>query len=961
MKKNQNRIASILLSATILLSTMFGAIMFSSKPIADKPDELSLEELKTKILLREEVPLGIDYDEAVKEGHKARLYDQEPNDHTVIFQNEDNTRTMYYYNVPVKYTEDGETNDIKLSVEETDLFSEYDYENATNSVKLNFPENIEKGILIEGETDIKVEPEMPATRSLSAIKAPRGSLFLSLTSEIVPETEVIAENQGEYIDYEGAFGEHTTLRYTPIVNGVKQDVILDQNIGENEFTFVFDFGEKTLQEFEDGGLYVYDAASETHTGYITPIYVFDAEGKIAENCYYTYEKTEEGKWRVTAVVDEAFLNNEETVYPVTIDPDYIDTPAYGVKDAMVNNGAKNKNYGSATSIYIGQYTSGSIMRMLIGFSQLDLSNIDPSQIYSAKFSLKDIAPSTASLTLHAYEYLNSWDESTVTWNSSGMGDASNYSSSYIDTQTVSKSIGENNTYTHRYYLNIKNTAKKWCQYKHYQSYGFMLKSSSETTARYCTFGSQDASSNRPTLIFRYYPAEQTLANGTYYLKNMYSSKYLTRASDDIHTYNACQKTLAGTARQRWTLEYYADGYYYIHEGNNPDRSIYADGNNVRTAGTVEGGVNQLFRIIKSKYGYRIMSKNYPAQCIELASANTTEGSNVERGAYDKKQYQEWELVPAADIPQSVTITPVSKTLKIGETVQLSGAVTPSTAPQGLIWNSSNPSVATVSSGGLVTAFATGTTTITAQSKNYSYAVATCSITVLNKPDLSVGICAVTNQFVAQNSSIYATITNGNSPSSTCSLNITINDSNEQVVFSKNLTIPALGTNETVNLQTVWVPETADTYSIVITADADNVVDEADESNNSTTINHETEYDDISEPTNNTIEGAETVTLNLHSDSDYGTMYNSSLLHNRIYKPGDVDYYKINTENMIMVEILVPQNLTVSVLNEEGEELGTLSEAGKYLKVKTDVETCYIKATSQTVGLYTLNVKVYSEK
>ena len=144
------------------------------------------------------------------------------------------------------------------------------------------------------------------------------------------------------------------------------------------------------------------------------------------------------------------------------------------------------------------------MRVLIGFSQLDLSNIDPSQMYYAAFSLKDTVQSTSALTIQAYEYLNSWTESTVTWNSSGMNDASNYSSSPVTSMTISQSEGADNTYPHRYYFKFKDTAKKWCQYKHYQSYGFMLKSSSETTTRYCTFGSYEATSNKPTLVFRYY-------------------------------------------------------------------------------------------------------------------------------------------------------------------------------------------------------------------------------------------------------------------------------------------------------------------------------------------------------------------------------------------------------------------------------------------------------------------------
>ena len=64
--------------------------------------------------------------------------------------------------------------------------------------------------------------------------------------------------------------------------------------------------------------------------------------------------------------------------------------------------------------------------------------------------------------------------------------------------------------------------------------------------------------------------------------------------------------------------------------------------------------------------------------------------------------------------ESVSVNPTSKELTIGETLQLSATVSPSTATRkDITWLSSKSSVASVSSSGLVTALAEGTTTITA--------------------------------------------------------------------------------------------------------------------------------------------------------------------------------------------------------------------------------------------------------
>ncbi|NJO88015.1 MAG: family 16 glycosylhydrolase, partial [Chloroflexia bacterium] len=77
----------------------------------------------------------------------------------------------------------------------------------------------------------------------------------------------------------------------------------------------------------------------------------------------------------------------------------------------------------------------------------------------------------------------------------------------------------------------------------------------------------------------------------------------------------------------------------------------------------------------------------------------------------------------------VTVLPTSKTLKVDENQQLSATVLPSNATnKNISWTSSNPSIATVSSTGLVTAKSVGNATITVATEDGNF-TATCSITV----------------------------------------------------------------------------------------------------------------------------------------------------------------------------------------------------------------------------------------
>ena len=79
---------------------------------------------------------------------------------------------------------------------------------------------------------------------------------------------------------------------------------------------------------------------------------------------------------------------------------------------------------------------------------------------------------------------------------------------------------------------------------------------------------------------------------------------------------------------------------------------------------------------------------------------------------------------------SLSVSPTSSTLEIGQTVQLIKNVNPSTTTEEVQWISSNTSVATVSTTGLVTARNAGIATITLKNSSGTKS-ATCNMTILD--------------------------------------------------------------------------------------------------------------------------------------------------------------------------------------------------------------------------------------
>ena len=115
------------------------------------------------------------------------------------------------------------------------------------------------------------------------------------------------------------------------------------------------------------------------------------------------------------------------------------------------------------------------------------------------------------------------------------------------------------------------------------------------------------------------------------------------------------------------------------------------------------------------------------------TARTTDGSNLSSScSVTVKQ--------SSVLATSISLNKTSAEIYAGETLQLTATVLPSNATNKTVtWTTSNSSVATVSSNGLVTAKAVGNATITARTTDGSNLSASCSVTVKQSSVLATSI------------------------------------------------------------------------------------------------------------------------------------------------------------------------------------------------------------------------------
>lgn len=109
--------------------------------------------------------------------------------------------------------------------------------------------------------------------------------------------------------------------------------------------------------------------------------------------------------------------------------------------------------------------------------------------------------------------------------------------------------------------------------------------------------------------------------------------------------------------------------------------------------------------------------------LSAGTATITAASSVAPGVTDTA------AVTVVPLVQGITVSPTSVSVAEAATQQLTAAVSPSGAASGLVYASANPSVATVSSTGLVTGVDAGTTTVTITSAARPSVKVTVPVTV----------------------------------------------------------------------------------------------------------------------------------------------------------------------------------------------------------------------------------------
>lgn len=514
MKNEWKRIVAALLVITM----MAGSAAMETLAAGMQNDSVQTEEMQTK--QSEKKPS----DAYVID--KADMIASENTENSTTYDAGDGVLVTEFYGQQVRFrTDEGELVDYDPSLVEIQesesiqgiSLDAYKYENKEGDKKQYFPEVLseETPILMENQdyqiqiAPVEVMETLTEEASITRINTTQEAEAAVVPAELqtgkirdIYEEEKVLPIKTVYPMADGRI----SYEYTSLENGIKEEIVLSGKPENNTFSFILTLPGLTIRKNKvSKGLTIYDADNKIVAGIQEPC-INDASGDAySEALDYELEVIEEkeGKYGLTLTVDEAYLNDENRQYPVTIDPTLTWNDNSRISDVYVLSNYPGYNYYEAgiTSFYLGKGSQGASRACLaIG----DLSSIYKKYIKKATLTLYECTNSQAGKNIQAYRITGDWDPGTVTWNTQPPWDKTLMASF--------SSRGPGNTDI----MDLTSLVRAYAD-RRFVNYGLLLKNANESTnldftkffgVRHATYG------YRPKLTVEYYARPSAAASMT---------------------------------------------------------------------------------------------------------------------------------------------------------------------------------------------------------------------------------------------------------------------------------------------------------------------------------------------------------------------------------------------------------------------------------------------------------------
>ena len=202
------------------------------------------------------------------------------------------------------------------------------------------------------------------------------------------------------------------VEYVIYGRNVKENIVLKERQIQTEYIYSFILSLENLVPVtaENGQIDLNDPETGETVYFLPKPAMWDAAGEFSDAVYYELTETENGLFTLIITADPEWINDENRVFPVTIDPPVYSSSS-NVLDTYVSSSSPSSSYANSPTIYVSS-TQRSYWKLTTLPSLPKSAYITGAEFKATAFP--NMSTQT-NLDVAAYEILTDWD-STLTWN-----------------------------------------------------------------------------------------------------------------------------------------------------------------------------------------------------------------------------------------------------------------------------------------------------------------------------------------------------------------------------------------------------------------------------------------------------------------------------------------------------------------------------------------------------------------
>ena len=377
--------------------------------------------------------------------HKNRLTDKET-PYSLCFENVDGSFSLYIFSSPIAFYD---TNDV-LKIIDTTLVSisdakmkcdGYSLETKSCDIKSYYPESLTN------------TPFMIQSKDYSFSFTPSQELIGGSLRKGVFTDAIGREHTSAVYPTNG----NTQIEYVSTTAGIMTNITINEKPYSNQLAFYIDAQTAGNPIFMDNQCVLFHAENSIKS-VINTSFLQDSLGKTSFN-NLIYVEPSENQWKYTIALDENFLNNPNTKYPLVISPTF-EIFRNNTPDLTIYSNKPDINISLANSAVIGKDSFLGISQHYLQFRINYIFKSYEQNIISAEYVSAVLSKTDDALLVEMLSLRDFWSASGVNWHTKldtygKAGTASIYGAGIyeIDITTFVKScVKDDRWYTEAYGL-----------------------------------------------------------------------------------------------------------------------------------------------------------------------------------------------------------------------------------------------------------------------------------------------------------------------------------------------------------------------------------------------------------------------------------------------------------------------------------------------------------------------------